>query len=42
MATLRELSTDYSLEEAHLLYEVLLVRQANEWLSYQRAEQQNR
>lgn len=38
MATLHELSTVYSLEEARQMYEVLMVDNFNEWLSYRQAE----
>jgi hypothetical protein len=38
MATLHELSTVYSLEEARQMYEVLLVENFNEWLSYKQSE----
>lgn len=39
MATLHELSTIYSLEEARQMYEVLMVDHYNEWLSYRVSEQ---
>ena len=42
MATLHELSTIYSLEDAHQLYEVILVKNFNEWLSYKKSEQERR
>lgn len=38
MATLHELSTVYSLEEARQLYEVLVVNNFNEWLAYKQSE----
>lgn len=41
MATLHELSTVYSLEEARQMYEVLLVENFNEWLSYKHSEQES-
>lgn len=42
MATLHELSTVYSLEEARQMYEVVMVDGFNEWLSYKRSEQESR
>lgn len=41
MATLHELSTVYSLEEARQMYEVLMVDNFNEWLSYKRSEEES-
>ena len=39
VATLHELSTVYSLEEAHQMYEVLLVNNFNEWLGYKKQQE---
>lgn len=37
VATLHELKTVYTLEDAHLMYEALYVKGQNEWLANERA-----
>ena len=37
-ATYKELKEDYSLEDAHVLYECITVAKANEFLAYKKAK----